>query len=165
MTNTIIAWTDGSSKAINTDSPYGGWGVYLELGDKAFELYGGQDLTTNNRMEMTAVIKALEKINVKGGNNVEIRSDSALIINCINDGWYIKWKNNGWKNSKKQDIGNKGLWERMLELVKLYNNNGLTVTFTKVKGHSGIYGNEKADELANMGAKIIKEQRLENQRL
>lgn len=160
----IQIWCDGSSKQMNTDFPFGGWGSYLINGEKTKELFGGQDMTTNNRMEITAVIKGLEAINVKYGCNVEIYSDSAYVVNCMtaNPPWYVKWQSNGWVNSKKDQVENKDLWEHLLWVLSKFKDANLKVTFLKVKSHIGIERNEKADELANKGASLILEERNRN---
>ena len=95
-------------------------------------------------MELTACIKALEEIK-STKYPIEIYTDSAYLYNCIQQKWYEKWEQNGWKNSKKLPIENKDLWEKLLNLIKKYN-----PTFIKVKGHSGDKYNDEADKLANI---------------
>ena len=99
-------------------------------------------------MELTACIRALEEVK-RRDIQIEVYSDSAYIVNCINQKWYKKWQLNGWKTSKKEPVENKDLWLRLLELL-----DRLPVTFTKVKGHANIELNERADFLAK---KWIKE--------
>lgn len=158
----IIMFTDGSSKAMQTDSPYGGWGCLLKHKGVSKELYGGQDLTTNNRMEMMAIIKGLEAINVDYGCDVNIYSDSAYCIGGITS-WIHNWMKNGWVNSKKLLVENQDLWKAMHTLVKHFEYNGLKVSFYKVKGHADIEYNEKADELANKGAEMVLKARIEDE--
>lgn len=162
--NIIQCWTDGSSKSMQTDSPYGGWGCYLINGEKTKELFGGEDITTNNRMEITAVIKGLEAINIKCGKDVEVYSDSAYVINCItaNPPWHIKWQSNGWINSKKEKVLNKDLWINLVSILSKFEKANIKVDFLKVKSHIGIERNEIADELANKGANLILEERIRN---
>jgi len=114
-------------------------------GEKQKEIYSGVRNTTNNRMELTACIMALGELK---RTDVKIRmySDSAYIVNCINNRWYQKWEKNGWKTAKKEPVENRDLWEKLLNYVKK-----LDIEFIKVKGHAGIELNERADELANLG--------------
>ncbi|MGB2329024.1 MAG: ribonuclease HI, partial [Gammaproteobacteria bacterium] len=121
----------------------GGWGVYIEYGETTKELYGGDKLTTNNKMELTAAIKGLEALNTKC--QVNLITDSKYVMDGIN-GWINGWKKNNWKNSQKKDVKNKDLW---IQLDKL--NSYHDVKWSWVKGHSGHFQNEKADQLANKG--------------
>lgn len=114
-------------------------------GDTIRELSGGEPATTNNRMEMLGVIRALEAL--KERCKVKVHSDSAYVINCFRDRWYVRWERNGWKNSKKEPVENRDLWERMIELVGAHD-----VEWIKVKGHSGDHWNERCDELARVAA-------------
>ncbi len=109
------------------------------------EIYGGEINTTNQRMELIACIKALEELKTKE-YPVEIYSDSAYLVNCMHQRWYEKWQKNGWRNSKKEPVENRELWERLLELIEIYH-----PKFVKVEGHSGIPLNERADALARKG--------------
>lgn len=141
----VELWTDGSSS--NNKTRCGGWSCVLVYKDKRKEIYGGEPPDeTNQTMEMTGVIKGLEEIKT---NNipVHIYSDSAYIVNCMTNKWYEKWRMNGWINSKGEDVANKELWERMIELIDKQN----YVKFCKVKGHSNIELNELADSLAVKG--------------
>ncbi len=147
--NTIIIYCDGACSGNQFSSNKGGWGVVLNYNDKVKELYGGEVNTSNQRMELAACIKALEEIK-KNDIPIEIYTDSAYLVNCINEEWYVNWERNGWKNAKKKPVENKDLWQRLLELLRKY-----TVTIHKVEGHSGIPLNERADELARMGIASI----------
>lgn len=109
------------------------------------ELHGGERNTSNQRMELTACIKALEAITATE-KPVAIYSDSAYLVNCMHERWYDRWRKNGWKNAKKQPVENRDLWERLLELLE-----GRRVRFQKVEGHAGVELNERADELAQLG--------------
>lgn len=146
MEKKVIIYTDGACRGNQFDKGHGGWGAILRFEGKEKEIWGGETDTTNNRMEMTAVVKALETLKTDK-YPVEIYSDSAYIVNCFKSKWYVKWEQNGWKNAKKEPVENRDLWERLLELYRKY-----SVSFVKVKGHSGDEYNEKADALANKGA-------------
>ncbi len=152
----ISLYTDGACSNNQERINFGGWGAVMFFNDHYKELYGGEKNTTNNRMELMAIIKGLEAI--KSSNlPVVIYSDSAYIVNCFKDQWYVKWRKNGWVNAKKNPVENKDLWEWLLELVE--NKIGKEkVTWVKVKGHSGDKYNEIADELARKGAEEVQEQ-------
>ena len=137
---TVNIYTDGACRG---NPGIGGWGVYIEYGETTKELYGGDKLTTNNKMELTAAIKGLEALNTKC--QVNLITDSKYVMNGIN-GWINGWKKNNWKNSQKKDVKNKDLW---IQLDKL--NSYHDVKWSWVKGHSGHFQNEKADQLANKG--------------
>ena len=137
---TVNIYTDGTCRG---NPGIGGWGVYIEYGETIKELYGGDELTTNNKMELTAAIKGLEALNTKC--QVNLITDSKYVMDGIN-GWINGWKKNNWKNSQKKDVKNKDLW---IQLDKL--NSRHEVKWSWVKGHSGHFQNEKADQLANKG--------------
>lgn len=125
----IRIYADGACSGNQQKENTGGWGSILELGETRKELYGGEKDTTNNRMELTAVISAFEALK-KDGLNVDVFTDSSYVANCFIEKWYEGWIKNGWKNSKKQDVENQELWKRLLELTNRHN-----VTFYRVKGH------------------------------
>lgn len=139
----IKIYTDG---ACSGNPGPGGWGAVLIYGDYIRELSGAEPQTTNNRMEMVAVIKSLQAL--KEMCQVHIYTDSAYICNCFLEGWYKKWLANGWKNSKKEEVENKDLWQEMLDEVEKHQ-----VVWHKVKGHSGVKYNERADQLAVQACK------------
>lgn len=141
----IIIYTDGACSDNQNRFNKGGWGAVLSYKDKIKKIHGGAVNTTNNRMELTACIKALEALKVENAG-VEIHSDSAYIVNCFRQHWYEKWRKNGWKTASKQPVENQDLWIQLLELVEKHR-----VEFHKVKGHAGIKYNELADRLANQG--------------
>ncbi|HEY9187154.1 MAG TPA: ribonuclease H [Ignavibacteria bacterium] len=144
MDNIIKIYCDGACSGNQNKNNIGGWGALLIFNEKVKKINGGEKNTTNQRMELTACIKALEAIkSIK--YPIEIYTDSAYLYNCIQQKWYEKWEQNGWKNSKKLPIENKDLWEKLLNLIKKYN-----PTFIKVKGHSGDKYNDEADKLANI---------------
>jgi len=144
MNNVIKIYCDGACSGNQKKNNIGGWGAILIFNDKIKKINGGEKNTTNQRMELTACIKALEAIK-STQYPIEIYTDSAYLYNCMQQKWYEKWEQNGWKNSKKMPIENKDLWEALLNLIKKYN-----PTFIKVKGHSGDKYNEEADKLANL---------------
>ncbi len=126
----------------------GGWGAILMHEDVKKEISGGMKNTTNNVMEITAVIEGLKLL--KYPCEVEIYSDSAYVINTFNQNWLDNWKKNGWKNSKKEDVKNRELWEELEKLTKIHK-----VTFIKVKGHSDNEYNNRCDELARNAIKNL----------
>ncbi|MTI47815.1 MAG: ribonuclease HI [Firmicutes bacterium] len=142
----IIIYTDGACAGNQNEENKGGYGAVLTYKRHTKEIYGGEINTTNNRMELKGCIeglKALKKKNIP----VEIYTDSAYLCNCMNQKWYVKWRQNGWKNASKKPVENKDLWEELLDIVEEIND----IKFIKVKGHSGVELNELADQLANKG--------------
>jgi len=140
----ITLYTDGGS--INNPGP-GGYGVVQLYGDSRKELTGGFRLTTNNRMELTACIVALQALE-RRDVPVVLYSDSSYVVNGINKGWAKNWKKNGWIKSDKKPAINPDLWEKLLDLIS-----GLDITFVWVKGHAGNPLNERCDELAVASAR------------
>ena len=122
----------------------GGWGAWLCYGDHELELYGGEILTTNNRMELMAVIKALEAL--KRTCKVTVFTDSVYVQKGMTE-WIHNWKARGWKTSDKKPVKNDDLWKQLDKLVQNHE-----IEWKWVKGHAGNIGNEKADSLANLGA-------------
>jgi ribonuclease HI len=139
------AYTDGASSG--SRGP-GGYGIVLTWKGKIKEISGGEQNTTNQRMEVTAACIALETIDE--GQVVTIYSDSSYLVNCMRRGWYKKWLENGWLNYLKEPVANRDLWERLLKATKRHQD----VRWRKVKGHSKSaaaphkIGNDRADELA-----------------
>ena len=142
----ITLYTDG---ACSGNPGNGGWGAILMYNDAKKEISGGESQTTNNRMELTAVIKGLEAL--KEECNVDIYSDSAYVVNAFLQDWITNWQNNGWK-SKKGMVLNIDLWQRLIELTKKHN-----VTWHKVKGHADNEFNNRCDALARGEIAKIKE--------
>ncbi len=134
----VIIYTDG---ACSGNPGPGGWGTILMYEDIKKEISGGKKDTTNNIMEITAVIEGLKLL--KYPCEVSIYSDSAYVVNAFNQNWIENWKKNGWKNSKREDVKNRELWEEIEELLKPHE-----VKFIKVKGHSDNEYNNRCDELA-----------------
>lgn len=145
-------FTDG---ACSENPGPGGWAAIINLKEGYNILKGHEFDATNNRMELMAVVKALSKIMkepIDGFNKekdkVEIHSDSAYVVNAINDKWTVKWKLNGWKTTKGKDVKNKELWEELMSLLMAFKSDGIKISFVKVKGHNGNALNEIADEIA-----------------
>lgn len=149
----ISLYTDGACSNNQERINSGGWGAVLFYNDHYKELYGGEKNTTNNRMELLAIIKGLEAIK-SSQLPVTIYSDSAYIVNCFKDRWHVNWRRNGWQTSKKTPVENRDLWETLLELVEKKIGSE-RITWVKVKGHSGDKYNEIADQLARKGAEEI----------
>lgn len=140
MSKIVEIYTDG---ACSGNPGPGGWGVLMRWNGHEKELNGGEEETTNNRMEMMAVIKALEAL--KNHPKVELYTDSKYVMQGINE-WLEGWKAKGWKTASKKPVKNQDLWERIDVLVNEHD-----VTFHWVKGHAGHEGNERADSLAVAG--------------
>jgi ribonuclease HI len=137
----VEIYTDG---ACSGNPGPGGWGAVLQYGDRTKELWGGEaTATTNNRMELTAAIKALEGLTRNSA--VRLHTDSSYLRNGVT-GWLAGWKRNGWKTASKQPVKNEDLWRRLDEAARKHD-----VQWLWVKGHAGNPGNERADELANRG--------------
>ena len=136
----IQIYTDGACRG--NPGP-GGWGALLKFGSKEKQLYGGESLTTNNRMELRAVIEALSAL--KRPCNVSVTSDSTYVLKGINE-WLPNWKKRGWLTSGKKPVKNEDLWKSLDSLKSVHN-----VEWHWVKGHSGHLENELVDQLANKG--------------
>lgn len=134
----IQIYTDG---ACSGNPGPGGWGAILEYGGTSKELCGGEPQTTNNRMELTAVIASLSAL--KEPCAVNLTSDSKYVIDAIQKGWLQNWKRKGWKKSDGKPVLNVDLWEQLLPLLERHQ-----VHFTWVQGHTGHPQNERCDELA-----------------
>jgi len=140
--NSIDIYTDGACKG--NPGP-GGWGVLLLSGDTEKELFGGEVATTNNRMEMQAVIEALSAL--KRPCAVTLHVDSQYVLKGITE-WLPGWKAKGWRTAAKQPVKNVDLWQKLDALVA---GGGHKIEWRWVRGHNGDPGNERADELANRG--------------
>jgi ribonuclease HI len=137
---TIEIYADGACKG---NPGAGGWGVLLRYGEHTKELYGGEVHTTNNRMELTAVIRALEAL--KRRSRVRIHTDSQYVQKGIS-AWIHDWKKRGWRTADKKPVKNEDLWRQLDALSALHE-----IEWIWVKGHAGHAGNERADALANLG--------------
>jgi len=143
MTSVVI-YTDGACKG--NPGP-GGWGALLQSRGRERELFGGETHTTNNRMEMTAVIRALESL--AAGTDVDLYTDSQYVKNGI-ETWIHGWKRNGWKTANKKPVKNAELWRELDALRSQHE-----VAWHWVKGHADNAGNVRADELANRGVATV----------
>lgn len=146
---TIHIYTDG---ACSGNPGPGGWGAVLMHGERVKEIYGGEHNTTNQRMEIKAVIEALKALKVSDWDIV-VYSDSAYVVNAFQQHWIDNWKKNGWRNSKKEDVANQDLWRELLQLTGQNK-----VRLEKVKGHAGDEWNERCDQLARQGIKELKQE-------
>ena len=136
----VLIYTDG---ACSGNPGPGGWGAILMYKEHKKEISGGSKNTTNNIMEVTAVIEALKNLKEPCTSPVEVYSDSAYVVNAFNNGWIYNWEKNNWKTASKDPVKNKELWEELYELVRKFN-----VKFIKVKGHSDNEFNNRCDEIA-----------------
>lgn len=141
----VTIYTDG---ACSGNPGPGGWGAVLIFKDQKKEISGGEKETTNQRMELQAVIGALSSLKVTEWD-VTVYSDSAYVVNAFQQKWIDNWQKNGWQNSKKEPVANQDLWKELLTLTGKNR-----VKILKVKGHAGDVYNERCDELAR---KAIKE--------
>ena len=177
----IRIYTDGGCSGNQERINFGGWGAVLEMGEHQKELFGGETNTTNNRMELTAVIEAFKALK-KDGLTIHVFSDSAYVANCFREKWYESWEKNKWKNAARKSVENQDLWKELLALVRCHN-----VEFFRVKGHVNLKSksakpealyekfltwngsgfsfedfeyitemNNRADQLANMGIDSVK---------
>jgi ribonuclease HI len=142
---TVEIWTDGACKG---NPGIGGWGALLRSGEHAKELFGGEKLTTNNRMELTAVVEALRAL--KAPSSVTVHTDSSYVMNGMKT-WIAGWKRNGWQTSAKKPVKNVDLWQSLDAEVARHE-----VRWIWVKGHAGDPGNERADQLANDGVDSVR---------
>ena len=134
----VIIYTDG---ACSGNPGPGGWGTVLMYKDSKKEISGGAKNTTNNIMELTAVVEGLKLL--KFPCEVELYSDSAYIVNAFNQGWIYNWKKKNWKTADGKEVKNKEIWQELYELTQTHK-----VIFNKVKGHSDNEYNNRCDELA-----------------
>jgi len=141
----VIIYTDG---ACSGNPGPGGWGSILMSGTNQKEISGGKKETTNNVMELTAVIEALKLL--KRPCEVDLYSDSAYVVNAFLQDWISNWIKNSWINSSKEEVKNKELWQELVELTQTHK-----VTFHKVKGHSDNEYNNRCDELARNAIKNL----------
>ena len=140
MTDMIEIWTDG---ACSGNPGPGGWGVLLKSGDQEKELFGGEVSTTNNRMELTAAIEALNALT--SPSSVTLHTDSTYVKDGLTK-WIHGWKKNGWKTAARKPVKNQDLWQALDTACERHD-----ITWKWVKGHAGDAGNERADALARKG--------------
>ena len=136
----VTIYTDG---ACSGNPGPGGWGAILMFNDIKKEISGGENPTTNNKMELTAAIEALKML--KMPCEVDLYSDSAYLINCFKNNWLKSWKEKNWVNSKKETVKNIDLWTKLDEFSKIHK-----INWIKVKGHADNVYNNRCDELARM---------------
>ena len=141
---TVTLYTDG---ACSGNPGPGGWGAILSFRDAEKELSGGEENTTNNRMELTAVIRGLQAL--KEPCIVELYSDSKYVIDGLSKGWAASWQKNGWKKADKKPALNPDLWEILLELTQMH-----TLHYHWVKGHAENPKNNRCDQLAVAASKM-----------
>ena len=125
-------YTDGGCAGNQSEENLGGWGAILEYGSASKELYGCERNTTNNRMEMTALLRAFEAIK-KEGQTIQVFSDSSYLMDCFRKGWYKGWLANGWKTAGKKPVENQDLWQALLPYLDRHR-----IRFFRVKGHVNI---------------------------
>ena len=156
----VRIFTDG---ACSENPGPGGWAVVFNTASKCHTFSGNEQLTTNNRMELRAVIEAFKRIVAKETqfwepkHEYDIFSDSAYVVNTINNHWIEAWQKNNWQTTKHEDVKNRDLWEEFSELKAKANKLGVCITIHKIKGHSGNTFNELVDKLAkeeSMKAKV-----------
>jgi ribonuclease HI len=137
----IVVYTDG---ACSGNPGRGGW-AWAVAPDGERRASGGEPLTTNQRMEITAALEAVRAMEseLAAGRRVEVVADSTYVVNCFRDKWYVRWQANGWRNARKAPVANADLWKPLVELVQAGN-----VTFRWVKGHGGDPMNDLVDRLA-----------------
>ena len=148
MNEVVEIYTDGACKG---NPGAGGWGALLGWNGRQRELYGGEPHTTNNRMEMTAVIRALEALTKP--SRVRLHTDSRYVQQGISE-WIHSWKKRGWRTADKKPVKNEDLWRRLDELAGRHD-----IEWLWVRGHDGNPGNERADELANLGVAKVGEEK------
>ena len=141
----VIIYTDG---ACSGNPGPGGWGAILMYKDTKKEISGGKKDTTNNVMELTAALEALKLL--KFPCEVELYSDSAYLVNGFNQGWIYGWQKSSWKNSSKEPVKNKEIWEEIYKMTQKHK-----VKFIKVKGHSDNEFNNRCDEMARNAIKRL----------
>jgi ribonuclease HI len=138
--NTIDIYTDGGCHGI---SGIGGWAAMIYDGPRPVEISGYETDTTNQKMELRAAIEGLEYL--EQPSQVRLYSDSAYLINGMNQRWHLKWEQNGWKTANRKPVKNAKLWKELVELSRFH-----TVTWMKVRGHAGIPANERCDALVRL---------------
>ena len=146
-------YTDGSLKKIGSTA-FGGWAyIVTQDGKEVCWAAGGENCTTNQRMELKAILEGLKyaKFNRRPNERVTIYSDSAYAINCYRQQWYVNWQSNGWRNANKQSVANQDLW---IQIIPFFEN--FWYDFCKVEGHAGIFWNEECDKHAQYEAEQLK---------
>lgn len=148
-------YTDGSLKRIGQLMTFGAWGfVVVQDGKEIYEASGSEYGTTNQRMELEAIVQALQYISTirRPNEKVMVYSDSAYAINCYLQDWYVKWQENGWVNSKKENVANRDQWQKIIPYFENF-----WYSFSKVQGHASNYWNNKCDEIVQREADLLKQ--------
>ena len=143
----VNIYTDGACSGNQNETNIGGWGAVLEYGQHKKELYGGQINTTNNRMEMTALLSALRAMK-REGLTIRVFSDSSYLMDCFRQRWYLGWQKNNWKTTKNEDVKNRDLWQELADLKNALMVHGFYIRIIKIKGHTGNTFNELVDKIA-----------------
>lgn len=153
----VRIFTDG---ACSENPGPGGWACVFNTEDKCKTFSGNEQMTTNNRMELKAVIESFKKaIHMKHADETdfELYSDSAYVVNSINNGWVEKWQLNNWKTTKNEDVKNRDLWEELAYYRNGAMSMGIYINIIKIKGHAGNTFNELVDKLAKQESMKAKE--------
>lgn len=137
----VNIYTDGGCSNNQNKKNIGGYGIVLEYNGATKEIHDGEKNTTNNIMEMKAVLYGLKALK-KRDLIVNIYSDSSYVINCLKEKWYINWQKNGWKTASKKDVENQELWKELIEEIKKFPN----INFYRAKGHLNLNNQKKLDE-------------------
>ena len=140
-------YTDGGCAGNQSEENLGGWGAVLEYGPASKELHGCERNTTNNRMEMTALLRAFEAI-TKDGQTIHVFSDSSYLMDCFRKGWYKSWQKNGWKTANKKPVENQDLWQALLPYLDRHD-----IRFCRVKGHVNL--NSEATDFDKLYQKFL----------
>lgn len=176
MAKQVHLWSDGSAINNGEGKGFGGYGYVLLYGDFSDltdeELktkycddkymltgYKGFTDTTNQKEEIRSIAEGLKRLNTHDVP-VQVFSDSAYVVNCMNQRWFDGWRANGWKNAKKQPVANQEQWENLLHVIE---DNMLFVKFNKIKGHSKVYYNEMADVVANKGLDEVRGEKVKGE--
>lgn len=157
MSDILNICCDGACRGNGKQNNVGGWGVTLRYGEAYKEKKGHEFNTTNNQMEIIAAIEGLKAIKDRRVP-VLLTSDSAYVINCLSQGWYVRWKLNGWKTAADKPVANKDLWEELICVREQFTN----IRFAHIAGHSGHIDNERCDQLANMAMDLALEKRMDD---
>lgn len=153
----VRIFTDG---ACSENPGPGGWAAVFNTESKCKTISGNEEMTTNNRMELKAVIESYKKVlskNPKKETEFELYSDSAYVVNSINNGWIMKWQQNNWKTTKNEDVKNRDLWEELAKLRAEAVSRNIYIKIIKIKGHTGNTFNELVDKLAKEESMKAKE--------
>ncbi|MGL4483777.1 MAG: ribonuclease H family protein [Anaerovoracaceae bacterium] len=140
-------YTDGACSGNQHHENIGGWGAILEFAGRKKELFGGEENTTNNRMEMMALLKSFQVIK-KDKQNIQVFCDSSYLMDCFRKEWYKNWQVNGWKNKARQDVANKDLWQQLIPYLDKHQ-----IEFFRVKGHVNL--NSKVMDFDKLYKKFI----------